>query len=82
MADDSPCSAYKVDTDIYIARRKRLHTVYDPAGELVFTGPHILDVLAWLADNDVRSAIFQDADDCFVVRFTRAPPTQPKNERP
>ncbi len=69
---------YVVQTDIYIARRKRMHAVIDPAGRPVFHAPLLLDVLDWLADKDVHTARFTDEETTYDISFViHAPPKPP-----
>ena len=71
---------YKVELDLYIARRRRLHEVRNPAGEAVFHAQHVMNVLEWLADNNIGTALFTDGDTEFTVSFARliSPPPQKK----
>ncbi len=76
MSDLSSDRSYEVQTDIYIARRKRMHSVFDSAGIPVFHAPHVLQVLEWLADQDIRKATFTDDDATFDITFARRVPLE------
>lgn len=65
---------YTVQVDIYIARRKRIHEVQDAAGVAVYHDPHLLNVLTWLAEQNIRTARFTDDQDTFLVTFDREAP--------
>lgn len=62
---------FEVQVDIYIARRKRMHSVFDNKGLPVFHGPHILQVLGWLSEQDIKQALFTDEDTTYLVKFER-----------
>lgn len=62
---------FVVETDLYIARRKRLHAVTNSDGKSVFHAPHVLQVLDFLTDNDIRQAVFTDDDTRYLVSFER-----------
>ena len=62
---------HTVQVDIYFARRKRLHTVYDHAGAPVFSDPHLMNVLDWLVEQDVTTARFTDDQVTYLVTFER-----------
>lgn len=62
-----------VELDIYIARRKRSHSVIDADGETVFHAPNMADILTWLDGQDIRTATFVDGDDRFSVVFSVVP---------
>ncbi len=68
---------HTVQADIYVARRKRIHQIIDPAGLAVFSAPHILDVLVWLADKDLTTARFTDEETSFTVTFFPCSPEPP-----
>lgn len=68
---------FEVQVDVYIARRKRMHSVYDAEGIPVFHGPHILQVLDWLFEQDIRQALFTDEDTTYLVKFERPSFDQP-----
>ncbi|HDZ44099.1 MAG TPA: hypothetical protein ENH80_09175 [Phycisphaerae bacterium] len=78
MPPDVP-RLHEVQTDIYIARRRRLHAVNDPTGVPVFHGPRIIEVLDWLADNDVNRVRFTDDALAFEVTFERCTLEQPSD---
>ena len=71
---------HEVQTDIYIARRKRVHTVYDQNDEPVYSDPHLMNVLDWLFENDVKTARFADDTSAYLVTFERAPLEPPSKE--
>ena len=70
MAD--PEARYTVQVDIYTARRQRVHQVIDGRGIPVYHDKHILNVLDWLAERDIRDARFTDDATAFLVTFARA----------
>lgn len=73
MPPAPPEALYTVETDIYIARRRRVHAVNDARGKPVFHDPHILQVLDWLVEQDVTTARFTDDATAFVITFERVP---------
>lgn len=66
-----------VQVDLYIARRKRVHSIYNDAGEAVYHSPLMIEVLAWFNANDIHAAYFTDDEDSFLVSFQRAEPETP-----
>lgn len=60
---------FVVQVDIYIARRKRMHSVLDPSGRPVFHAPLVIDVLDWLREQDIKQALFTDDETTYLVRF-------------
>ena len=73
-------ATHEVQTDIYFARRKRLHTVYDQAGEPVYSDPHLMNVFDWLAEQDITTARFADDATAYLVTFERVPLEPPSAE--
>ncbi|HET98796.1 MAG TPA: hypothetical protein ENH89_00180 [Aurantimonas coralicida] len=65
---------YEVQLDINIARRKRMHSVFDPAGIPVFHAPLVLQVLNWLHEQDIHSVRFTDDETTYDVTFN--PPAE------
>ena len=60
---------YEVQLDLYVARRKRMHAIFDPAGVPVYHAPLVIQVLDWLADKDVTMARFTDDERTYHVEF-------------
>ncbi len=55
-----------------------MHSVFDAAGLPLYHAPHILQVLCWLADQNVERVRLTDGDDTFDVGFVRvASPQKP-----
>lgn len=74
---------FTVQVDIYVARRKRMHSVMNDIGEQVFADPHLMNILTWLAEQELSQARFTDEEDTFLVTFTRettSPPTDGDND--
>ena len=78
MPEHSPL--YTVQTDIYIARRTRLHAVHDQFGTPVYHGPHLMNVFDWLFENDITTARFTDEESAYLVTLERAPLDPPSEE--
>lgn len=73
MPPGSQTRLYEVQLDIYIARRKRMHAIYDLSGVPVFHAPHLLQILNWFHEQGVTSATFTDDESAYVVTFERRP---------
>lgn len=69
MSDIRPTAMFEVQLDLYIARRQRMHSVFDPDGNPVFHDKLILNVMEWLADKGVRCARFTDDETTYIVTF-------------
>ncbi len=80
MPEPGSIALYKVELDLYIARRKRMHSVLDPHGIPAFHAPHMIDVLEWLADKGVTSATFTDGETTYAVSFVKRRPNTPPNK--
>ena len=78
MPEHSPL--YAVQTDIYIARRKRLHAVHDPSGTPVYHDPHLMNVLEWLTEQGITTARFTDDQVAYLVTFKRVTLEPPSEE--
>lgn len=63
-------SEWSVELDIQITRRRRAHSIINPAGEAVYHASGIGDVIRWLADRDVSTALFIEPEGVYRVRFT------------
>ncbi len=59
--------------DLYIARRKRTHTVIDGDNEPVFHATRISDCLLWIEGQGVNHVTLVDEDSKFSVDFTVVP---------
>ncbi len=71
MTDGEP--TYMIHLDLYIARRKRAHTVINDQREPVFHASRIADCLMWLDARDVNHVTLVDGDNQFSVDFTVVP---------
>ena len=80
MADATTSQVHTVQVDIYIARRKRMHQVVDPAGVVVWSDPHLMNVLDWLSEQGLTSAIFTDEESTFEVSFSKVVRDNPQKE--
>lgn len=72
-----PDRPYIVQTDIIVARRKRIHAVHDPGGVPVFHARHLIEVMDWLVNNDVHHARFTDDETTYDVSFVACAPGAP-----
>jgi len=77
MAPPSPDRLHEVQLDIYIARRKRMHAIFDPNGIPVFHAPLIMQVMEWLADKEITRVRFTDDDTAYEVTFQPCALEQP-----
>jgi len=70
----------RVDLDIPVTRRQRVHEVLDGKGVVVFYAREISAVFDWLAENEVAVAHFVDDELAFLIKIekVRSPPPQTK----
>lgn len=80
MPEAPPDQLHTVQADIYIARRKRMHQVVSPAGVVVWSDPHLMNVFDWLAEKDINSAVFTDEESTFEVSFKKTGRAHPPEE--
>jgi hypothetical protein len=77
LADDSDppdqvadAKEWSVELDIQITRRRRAHSIINPAGEAVYHASGIGQVIRWLNDQGVPTALFIEPEGVYRVRFT------------
>ncbi len=63
----------RVEVDIPITRRRRIHSVFDALGKQLFHCQTVSDLLGWLAENDYQHLLVIDADAEYHVDLVRAP---------
>ena len=59
--------------DVHMTRRGRINMVLDEGGTLQWSGPSILDALAWLADQDVMDVQLVGEKGAWGLNFWRLP---------
>ncbi len=80
MPPPTEAAQYEVQLDLYIARRKRMHAIFDPQGVPVYHAPLVIQIFDWLADKDVTSARFTDDEAIYQVAFRRVLSGNPNYE--
>jgi hypothetical protein len=66
---DTDTPEWSVELDIQITRRRRAHSILNPAGEAVWHAAGIGEVIRWLADQDVSSALFIEPEGVYRIGF-------------
>lgn len=68
----------RVDLDLPVTRRNRVHEVRDAQDVPVFYAREISAVFAWLCDNEVNQVTVHDVDLDFIITVHRLTVDDPK----
>ena len=71
MADSKP--TWRVEFDVYIARRRRVHQVQDASGAVVARFQHVEDVFDHLHINDVTQFLLVTREAAYMVDLEKRP---------
>ncbi len=70
----------RLELDIPITRRQKLHAVVDRRGDQIFHSRRLSEVLTFLQEHEVGQFLLVDDDVAFRVRLLRPLPPKPQSK--